>query len=44
MEGGAIGDNFERDTPMDHLCHAWTLAHNILKSHTYAHILDTQTC
>ena len=21
MEGGAVGHNFERDTPRDHLCH-----------------------
>ena len=25
MEGGAVGHNFERDTPRDHLCQVWTL-------------------
>ena len=24
MEGGAVGHNFERDTPRDHLCQVWT--------------------
>jgi hypothetical protein len=23
MEGGAVGHNFERDTPRDHLCQVW---------------------
>ena len=23
--GAAVGHNFERDTPRDHLCQAWTL-------------------
>ena len=23
MEGGAVGHNFERDTPRDHLCQIW---------------------
>jgi hypothetical protein len=23
MEGGAVGNNFERDTPRDHTCHVW---------------------
>jgi hypothetical protein len=26
MEGEAVGHNFERDTPRDHLCQVWTLA------------------
>ena len=25
MEGGAVGHNFERDTPRDYLCQVWTL-------------------
>ena len=25
MEGGAVGHNFEQDTPRDHLCQVWTL-------------------
>ena len=25
MEGGAVGHNFERDTPRNHLCQVWTL-------------------
>ena len=25
MEGEAVGHNFERDTPRDHLCQVWTL-------------------
>ena len=24
MEGGAVGHDFERDTPRDHLCQVWT--------------------
>jgi hypothetical protein len=32
MEGGALGHNFERDTPRDHLCHAWTLNRCFLPS------------
>ena len=24
MEGGAVGHNFERDTPRDNLCQVWT--------------------
>ena len=23
MEGGAVGHNFERDPPRDHLCQVW---------------------
>ena len=23
MEGGAVGHNFKRDTPRDHLCQVW---------------------
>ena len=25
MEGGAVGHNFERDTPRDHQCQVWIL-------------------
>ena len=25
MEGWAVGHNFEKDTPRDHLCQVWTL-------------------
>jgi hypothetical protein len=25
MEGGAVGHNFEKDIPRDHLCQVWTL-------------------
>ena len=25
MEGEAVGHNFKRDTPRNHLCQAWTL-------------------
>ena len=32
MEGGAVGHNFERDTPRDHLCQAWTLHRCFLPS------------
>ena len=32
MEGGAVGHNFERDTPRDHLCHIWTLHRCFLPS------------
>jgi hypothetical protein len=32
MEGGAVGHNFERDTPRDHLCHVWTLNRCFLPS------------
>ena len=32
MEGGAVGHNFERDTPRDHLCQVWTLHRCFLPS------------
>ena len=32
MEGGAVGHNFERDTPSDHLCQVWTLHRCFLSS------------
>jgi hypothetical protein len=32
MEGGAVGHNFERDTPRDHLCQIWTLHRCFLPS------------
>jgi hypothetical protein len=32
MEGGAVGHNFERDTPRDHLCQVWTLHRYFLPS------------
>ena len=32
MEGGAVGHNFERDTPRDHLCQVWTLYRCFLPS------------
>ena len=32
MEGGAVGHNFERDTPRDHLCQVWTLHRGFLLS------------
>ena len=32
MEGGAVGHNFERDTPRDHLFQAWTLHRGFLPS------------
>jgi hypothetical protein len=32
MEGGAVGHNFERDTPKDHLCQVWTLHRCFLPS------------
>ena len=33
MEGGAaVGHNFERDTPRDHLCEVWTLHRCFLPS------------
>ena len=32
MEGGAVGHNFERDTPRDHLCQAGTLHRCFLPS------------
>ena len=32
MEGGAVRHNFERDTPRDHLCQAWTLHRCFLPS------------
>jgi hypothetical protein len=35
MEGGAVGHNFERDTPRDHLCHVWTLNRCFLISLTF---------
>jgi hypothetical protein len=38
MEGGAVGHNFERDTPRDHLCHVWTL-HRCFLPNLLVHIL-----
>ena len=32
MEGGAVGHNFERDTPRYHLCQVWTLHRCLLPS------------
>ena len=32
MEDGAVGHNFERDTPRDHLCQVWTLHRCFLSS------------
>ena len=32
MDCGAVGHNFERDTPRDHLCQAWTLHRCFLAS------------
>ena len=32
MEGRAVGHNFERDTPRDHLCQVWTLHRCFLPS------------
>ena len=32
MESGAVGHNFERDTPRDHLCQVWTLHRCFLPS------------
>ena len=32
MEGGAVGHNFERDTPRDHLCQVLTLHRCFLPS------------
>jgi hypothetical protein len=32
MEGGAVGHNFEKDTPRDHLCQVWTLHRCFLPS------------
>ena len=32
MEGGAVGHDFERDTPRDHLCQVWTLHRCFLPS------------
>ena len=32
MEGGAVGHNFERDTPRDHLWQVWTLNRCFLPS------------
>ena len=32
MEGGAVGHNFERDTPRDHLYQVWTLHRCFLPS------------
>ena len=32
MEGGAVGHNFERDTPSDHLFQVWTLHRCFLPS------------
>jgi hypothetical protein len=32
MEGGAVGHNFERDTPRGHLCQVWTLHRCFLPS------------
>ena len=32
MAGGAVGHNFERDTPRDHLCQVWTLHRCFLPS------------
>jgi hypothetical protein len=32
MEDGAVGHNFERDTPKDHLCQVWTLHRCFLPS------------
>jgi hypothetical protein len=32
MEGRAIGHNFERETPRDHLCQVWTLHRCFLPS------------
>ena len=32
MDGGAVGHNFERDTPRDHLCQDWTLHRCFLPS------------
>jgi hypothetical protein len=32
LEGGAVGHNFERDTPRDHLCQDWTLHRGFLPS------------
>ena len=32
MEGGAVGHNFERNTPRDHLCQVWTLHRCFLPS------------
>ena len=32
MDGGAVGHNFERDTPRDHLCQVWTLHRCFLPS------------
>jgi hypothetical protein len=34
MEGGAVGQNFERHTPRDHLCQVWTLHRCFLPSLT----------
>ena len=34
MEGGAVGHNFERDIPRDHLCQVWTLHRCFLPSLT----------
>ena len=30
MEGGAVGHNFVKDTPRDHLCQVWTLHRSFL--------------
>ena len=32
MESGAVGHDFERDTPRDHLCQVWTLHRCFLPS------------
>jgi hypothetical protein len=32
MEGGAVGHDFERDTPRGHLCQVWTLHRCFLPS------------
>jgi hypothetical protein len=32
MEGGAVGHNFERETPRDHQCQVWTLHRCFLPS------------
>ena len=34
MESGAVGHDFERDTPRDHLCQDWTLHRCFLPSLT----------